>query len=120
MSWHWFGPVFSRGPRPPRPAPAAGSAPAGGVAPVGGGVAPVAGGAVTGGVAPVAGGGVAPVAGGVAPAAPAPPRPGSTRRGGGASPWKIRGELTIAAFCGAASGTLITSRRKRAPSGSSI
>ncbi len=44
----------------------------------------------------------------------APPRPGSTRRGGGARPVKMRGELTIAAFCGAASGTLITSRRKRA------
>ena len=32
----------------------------------------------------------------------------------------MRGELTIAAFCGAASGTLITSRRKRAVFGSSI
>ena len=31
----------------------------------------------------------------------------------------MRGELTIAAVCGAASGTLITSRRKRALSGSS-
>jgi len=32
----------------------------------------------------------------------------------------MRGEVVIAAFCGAASGTLITSRRKRAPVGSSI
>src|SRR4051812_42116726 len=54
------------------------------------------------------------------PPAGGAPRPGSTRRGGGARPEKIRGELTIAAFPGSASGTLITSRRNLAVFGSSI
>ena len=41
-------------------------------------------------------------------------------RGGTGRPWKMRGELTIAAVTGASSGTLITSRRNRAVFGSSM
>jgi hypothetical protein len=42
------------------------------------------------------------------------------RGGGTGSPWKTRGELTMAALAGAPSGTLITSRRNRAVFGSSM
>ena len=55
------------------------------------------------------------------PACPA--RPAASRsglRGGTGSSLKMRGELTIAAFSGAASGTLITSSRNRAVFGSSM
>ena len=38
--------------------------------------------------------------------------------GGAVRPWKMRGELTIAACCGLASGTLMTSMRKSAEFGS--
>ena len=48
-----------------------------------------------------------------------PPRPGSTRRGGGFKPWKMRAPPTMAAVCGALSGTLITSIRNSDVSGSS-
>jgi len=41
-------------------------------------------------------------------------------RGGTGSALNTRGELTIAAVCGAASGTLITSSRNRALFGSSM
>ena len=44
----------------------------------------------------------------------------SALRGGTGRPLKMRGELTIAACAGVASGTLITSSRKRAVFGSSI
>src|SRR5262245_46048171 len=100
MSWHWLGPLGGvlLLLLPPRAPPPAAGAPA-------------------------------------APAAPAPPprlppaalpRLAASRaarssfRGATGRPWKIRGELTIAAVPGRASGTLITSMRKRAVLGSSI
>src|SRR5688500_17573656 len=102
MSWHWFGPV---GGPPARPGPAGAAA---GGAPAGGGV--VGGGVVGGGVAAAAAGGV--------PAPPVRPSIAAVRRGGGASPWKMRGLVTMAAAAGLASGTFTTSMRKRDVSGS--
>ena len=115
MSWHWFGPVGGPcGPRPRPPPGAAAPAPAAAGAPAGG--APAA-------AAPAGGAPAAPAAPGAAAAPGAPPRPLTASRSGllGAtgSLLKMRGELTIAAVCGALSGTLITSRRKRAVFGSS-
>jgi hypothetical protein len=44
---------------------------------------------------------------------------GSAWRGGAVRSWKMRGELTMCAFVGSASGTWMTSMRKSAEFGSS-
>src|SRR5881394_3938074 len=112
MSWHWLGPVG--GPWLPRPRPPAAVGAPAAAPPAVGGVAAAAVAAPAGAAAPGAAGAAAAPG---APAAPAPRPETASRsglRGGTGSALKMRGELTIAAVCGAVSGTLITSRRKRA------
>src|SRR5688500_9388810 len=112
MSWHWFGPDGGRAPGPPGPPgpPAPAAAAAGAPAGASAGGAPA-------GASGAAG---APATAGAPGVALAALGRGSTRRGGGARSLKMRGELTMAAVSGAASGTLITSMRNRAVFGSSI